>query len=826
MVKIDTNFDIDAEEEIEVEFEINPQGVSDHRSLTNRDAEDQHPIKSITGLSEKLSNIDNKLDNIVGEGDLESLKEELNNKANISDIPTKVSQLENDSKFTTEQELNNETQRASARENQLENLINKEQQRAESEESKIIDKQNEIIKNLDSKADKSELENKIEYKDFEYNGEIRKTIQLDNFDSISSVTTEGEGVNLVMLSKWDVADFGSPKIHSNINTKTKFGNASVVTVNDSEALITDKLLQILLTNNGNVKATVNEIEVDGKKFNLYDLNVDLSEYAKTEDLESKANKDEVYSKNEVDNIINSIEHVDAYTKDESDEKFATKIDLNSSIDNINNELKSKADKSELENIVKFEQLTNRKVIKLDKNDALMSDGKLLAFVNDFGVIELGGTNAHTNISTQTKFGDDYIVTINDNAAIVTDKLLKTLFTNNGNVKVTSNSIEVDGKKFNLYDLNVDLSNLATKQELKNKTDYKIVSSNGESLIFNEKSGGGAKFTNTVNKTTHFVGVNDGLDGIDVQIYAKHTPDDKTDPKYNVGSRLNVTTEGIYYTKNKNNASYSEEDEVVTLKDLTEYNLPIASENTLGGIKVGSGLTIDEDGTLHSLGSESESEVTSVNEMKGDVLLTASNIPYNDMTIKEALDQLLYVDPKVNLSINATNFEMGSSNNITLNWTINKDIISQSLNNGVGNLDLNLRTYNFNNVTSNKTYTITINDGKKTASSSKSISFMNKRFWGVSEKQELTTDEIFQLSNELSTTRKQTRTFDCSGGKYFYLIIPTSLCSGISFTIGGLAFSGFDIKTIDITNQYNYTTSYNIYRVNDIQTGSAIKVEVL
>ena len=39
-------------------------------------------VKSITGLSEKLSNIDSKLDNIVGEGDLESLKENTT-KANI-----------------------------------------------------------------------------------------------------------------------------------------------------------------------------------------------------------------------------------------------------------------------------------------------------------------------------------------------------------------------------------------------------------------------------------------------------------------------------------------------------------------------------------------------------------------------------------------------------------------------------------------------------------------------------------------------------------------------------------------------------------------------
>ena len=32
-------------------------GTSDHRELTNRDADDQHPIKAITGLQEKLDTI-------------------------------------------------------------------------------------------------------------------------------------------------------------------------------------------------------------------------------------------------------------------------------------------------------------------------------------------------------------------------------------------------------------------------------------------------------------------------------------------------------------------------------------------------------------------------------------------------------------------------------------------------------------------------------------------------------------------------------------------------------------------------------------------------
>ena len=103
--------------------------------------------------------------------------------------------------------------------------------------------------------------------------------------------------------------------------------------------------------------------------------------------------------------------------------------------------------------------------------------------------------------------------------------------------------------------------------------------------------------------------------------------------------------------------------------------------------------------------------------------------------------------------------------------------------------------------------------------------MNKRYWGVSEKDTLSNDEILSLSNELTTSRVQNRTFDCSGGKYFYFVIPTILCNGIKFTVGGLSFSNLDIKTINVTNKFNHTIQYNIYRPVDIHTGSSIEVKI-
>ena len=84
---------------------------------------------------------------------------------------------------------------------------------------------NAISEKLDSKADKDSV---VEYQEL---GEGRKTIQLANYDSISGVATDGTGHNLVMLSKWDKADFGAPGVKVNLN-----GSEARPTYNDDKEI--------------------------------------------------------------------------------------------------------------------------------------------------------------------------------------------------------------------------------------------------------------------------------------------------------------------------------------------------------------------------------------------------------------------------------------------------------------------------------------------------------------------------------------------------------------------------------------------------------------
>ena len=217
----------------------------------------------------------------------------------------------------------------------------------------------------------------------------------------------------------------------------------------------------------------------------------------------------------------------------------------------------------------------------------------------------------------------------------------------------------------------------------------------------------------------------------------------------------------------------------------------------------------------------------------DIRPDAEDIAYTNeqypamQNLQDAMDKLLYITPTVSIS-GGGNYEIGSTRaTTTLTWVWNKNIQSQSLNQGIGSLAPALRTYTYETaITSDTTFTITGTDGTTSKSASTDVKFMPKRYWGVSTKTSLTDEEIIALSSELSTRRQQTRTFDCSGGKYFYFAIKTSYCNGIEFKVGGLSFSDMSVETRQFTNASGYTDSYNIYRVNNIQTGSAIQVEVL
>lgn len=329
-----------------------------------------------------------------------------------------------------------------------------------------------VNEGLDSKADKiavdaitekvdgisADLEGVVKYQEF---GEGRKTIQLSNYDNISGIDTKGEGHNLVMLSKWDKADFGAPGVELNLN-----GSADRPTYNDTkeialtedieaakEGLISYKVLEdgskTIELANGDSLSGVNAEGVAG--FNLakvsaddkveigsagMDLNLVGSEprplfngskgIALSEDLETKAAElqDNINLKASQSDLEAYMSATDTKVS-ELEEKIGNVPTKVSELENdlgfqneaqVDGKIKEAiaaippvdltpyATKEEIEGQVKYkdipsEQLPNRKAVELAKGDMLLGGGNNLVQLNRWGIVDLGTPVSPINMNT-------------------------------------------------------------------------------------------------------------------------------------------------------------------------------------------------------------------------------------------------------------------------------------------------------------------------------------------------------------------------------------------------------------------------------------------
>lgn len=218
-----------------------------------------------------------------------------------------------------------------------------------------------------------------------------------------------------------------------------------------------------------------------------------------------------------------------------------------------------------------------------------------------------------------------------------------------------------------------------------------------------------------------------------------------------------------------------------------------------------------------------------NVLTNDNHLNIEMIPYstaNDINItsvKDALDKLLYVDLVISFNSNiATTLEKGMVvDTILFNWSYNKKIVSQIFNNETLNVDV--RTYAYSTpLSSNKTFTLIANDGTKGFSRNISFSFLNGRYWGVSNSTSYDSGFINGLSKELSSSRNKTFTVNCGADQHIYYCIPTSFGTP-TFTVGGFSGGFNKVSTIQFVNIYGHTESYDIYKSTNNNLGNTTVV---
>ena len=235
----------------------------------------------------------------------------------------------------------------------------------------------------------------------------------------------------------------------------------------------------------------------------------------------------------------------------------------------------------------------------------------------------------------------------------------------------------------------------------------------------------------------------------------------------------------------------------------------------------------------------------LNDLSDDLknLITASSgvtLPIDDLnvshsdktytTVKAALDYLLYKAPVINSFTNNINqVEIGSTiSSVTLNWSLNKTMVSGIIDNGIGDVStVTTKTVTGLAITKDTTYTLTVTDDKPASvSKTTSIKFLHKVYYGANSNTALNNADILAMGSNLATGTTMSHTFNCTGGKYIYIVMPSSFgLTKNSFSVGGLSNTDWTVTTINFTNASGYAASYDIYRSNNIQNGSAIKVDV-
>ena len=250
------------------------------------------------------------------------------------------------------------------------------------------------------------------------------------------------------------------------------------------------------------------------------------------------------------------------------------------------------------------------------------------------------------------------------------------------------------------------------------------------------------------------------------------------------------------------------------------------DNVYDVSKAGQVLVVGEDGNV----TLKDSSVLGGNAE----VVTYENAEYPDLNnVDKALDKILakiyYVEPKINsftMTPSATEYEKGAVvSGLEFAWTVNKDIVSQSLTDCTIELDDRTATYGAD-LTSTKTFTLTISDGEKSATSSKTIKFLDRAYWGSAvEPTDYDSAFILALSNsKLASGKNGTYSMTVGSGEYGYLALPTSFGTVASVWIGGFETTLDNCGSIAHTNASGNTSSYTIYKTGRSGLGS-INMEV-
>lgn len=169
------------------------------------------------------------------------------------------------------------------------------------------------------------------------------------------------------------------------------------------------------------------------------------------------------------------------------------------------------------------------------------------------------------------------------------------------------------------------------------------------------------------------------------------------------------------------------------------------------------------------------------------------------------------------TVSPSTAQKGSTINVTVKWSYNKDISNQMLNNTA--LDTTLREETFTSVNVDTTYTLNATSTNNISKAkSGTVKFYNGIYYGKSSSTTYDSTLINSLTKVLSDSKARTITVNAGTREYIYYCLPSRLGTP-NFNVGGFD-GGFDkVKTVSFTNSDGYTENYDIYKSNNANLGN-------
>lgn len=220
--------------------------------------------------------------------------------------------------------------------------------------------------------------------------------------------------------------------------------------------------------------------------------------------------------------------------------------------------------------------------------------------------------------------------------------------------------------------------------------------------------------------------------------------------------------------------------------------------------------MEQGGTAKSLTGE-----VLIKALNAEVLARVEDLEADIADLKyEAIDIL-------SVSNSAGTQELGAVvNELTINWTLNKEPVSQSAAGETVAADARSITLDGLGLTATQSFTVSATDERgAVASATTTVRFLNGVYYGkLASGAELNSAAILGLSRKLQSAKALTFTVDAGDGEQISYALPTRYGTPV-FKVGGFEGGFYLAETFLFTNASGYVESYDVWLSDNAGLGS-------